>query len=163
VLVEVTEARFEGRRRFSSRPSWSMIRPPFPEIPGSAGSAHEARLSRLMVVGREVSGAQIQRELPAICRCSSRATENRIGRGAQATTLTRWQAYNVTVRPVPDQSQPPRCFDFEVKQNFSVDIREGRSPTAPKRELSTPSDAPVAVGPRPVEKNLRPATNPATN
>ena len=153
VLVEVTEAR--------SKASSVQLTPELINDPAAFQKYQEAQgqltsaLSRLMVVVEkypELKSNENFRDL----QVQLEGTENRIT-VARTRYIAAVQSYNVTIREFPT-NLTAKMFDYEVKQNFSVENEKAIS-TAPNVTFDTTTPSQSAA---PVEKPA-PATNPATN
>ena len=149
VLVEVTEAR--------SKASSVQLTPELINDPAAFQKYQEAQgqltgaLSRLMVVVEkypELKSNENFRDL----QVQLEGTENRIT-VARTRYIAAVQSYNVTIREFPT-NLTAKMFDYEVKQNFSVENEKAIS-TAPNVSFDTSTPSQSAA---PVEKPA-PATN----
>jgi len=151
VLVEVTEARAKAS---SIQLTPELINDPaaFAKFQAAQGELTGA-LSRLMVVAERYPDLKSNQNFRDL-QVQLEGTENRIT-VARKRYIDAVQSYNVTVREFPT-NLTAKMFDFEVKQNFSVDNEKSIS-TAPNVtfDTSTPNQSTA-----PVEK---PAPAPATN
>ncbi|HTU66277.1 MAG TPA: LemA family protein [Steroidobacteraceae bacterium] len=149
VLVEVTEARAKVG---SIQLTPELINDPgaFAKFQAAQGELTGA-LSRLMVTVEkypELKSNENFRDL----QVQLEGTENRIA-VARKRYIDAVQSYNVTVRQFPT-NLTAKMFDFEVKQNFSVENEKAIS-TAPAVTFDTSTPNATAA---PVEKPA-PATN----
>jgi LemA protein len=149
VLVAVTEARAKAT---SVQITPELINDPaafqkFQEAQGQLTSA----LSRLMVVVEKYPDLKSNANFRDL-QVQLEGTENRIT-VARNRYIDAVRKYNVTVREFPT-NMTAKMFDFEVKQNFSVD-NEKEISTAPAVSFDTSTPAQSAT---PVEQPA-PATN----
>jgi LemA protein len=153
VLVEVTEARAKAS---SIQLTPELINDPgaFAKFQAAQGELTSA-LSRLMVVSERYPDLKSNQNFRDL-QVQLEGTENRIA-VARNRYIAAVQSYNGVVRKFPT-NLTAKMFDFEVKQNFSVENEKAIS-TAPgvTFDASTPSQSAA-----PVEKPA-PATPPATN
>lgn len=149
VLVQVTEAR--------SRVGSIQLTPELVNDPAAFQRYQEAQgqltgaLSRLMAVAEnypELKSNENFRDL----QVQLEGTENRIA-VARKRYIDSVQSYNVTVREFPT-NLTAKMFDFEVKQNFSVENeKEISTPPSVNFDNSTPAQQATPV------ESPAPATN----
>jgi LemA protein len=149
VLVEVTEARSKAS---SIQLTPELINDPqaFAKYQAAQGELTSA-LSRLMVVVERYPDLKSNENFRDL-QVQLEGTENRIA-VARKRYIDAVQSYNVTVREFPT-NLTAKMFDFEVKQNFSVENEKAIS-TAPAVSFDTATPNQSAT---PVEKPA-PATH----
>ena len=148
VLVEVTEARSKAS---SIQLTPELINDPaaFAKYQAAQGELTSA-LSRLMVVAERYPDLKSNENFRDL-QVQLEGTENRIT-VARKRYIDAVQSYNVTVREFPT-NLTAKMFDFEVKQNFSVDNEKAIS-TAPNVSFDTTTPSQSAT---PVEKPAPPS------
>jgi LemA protein len=153
VLVEVTEARAKAS---SIQLTPELINDPaaFAKFQAAQGELTGA-LSRLMAVSERYPDLKSNQNFRDL-QVQLEGTENRIA-VARNRYIEAVQSYNVTVRQFPT-NLTAKMFDFDVKQNFSVDNEKAIS-TAPSVDFDTSTPSQSAA---PVETPA-PAPAPATN
>jgi LemA protein len=152
VLVEVTAARSKAT---SIQLTPELINDPvaFQKYQEAQGQLTGA-LSRLLAVTENYPDLKSNANFRDL-QVQLEGTENRIT-VARKRYIDAVQSYNVTVRQFPT-NLTAKMFDFEVKQNFTVDNEKAiATPPNVSFDTSTPSQSAA-----PVEKPA-PATNPAT-
>jgi len=145
VLVEVTEAR--------SKATSVQLTPELINDPAAFQKYQEAQgqlsgaLSRLMVVVEKYPDLKSNENFRDL-QVQLEGTENRIT-VARTRYIAAVQSYNVTIREFPT-NLTAKMFDYEVKQNFSVENEKAIS-TAPNVsfDTSTPSQSAAPVEKKP--------------
>jgi LemA protein len=149
VLVEVTEARAKAS---SIQLTPELINDPgaFAKFQAAQGELTSA-LSRLMVVSERYPDLKSNQNFRDL-QVQLEGTENRIA-VARKRYIDAVQSYNVAVRQFPT-NLTAKMFDFEVKQNFSVENEKAIStPPTVTFDTATPNQSAT-----PVEQPA-PATN----
>ena len=150
VLVEVTEARAKVG---SIQLTPELINDPaaFAKFQAAQGELTQALKSLIAVTENypELKSNENFRDLQA----QLEGTENRVT-VARTRYIDAVRAYNVTIREFPT-NLTAKMFDYDVKQNFSVDNEKAIS-TPPNVSFDTTTPSQSAA---PVEKPAAPATN----